>query len=829
MGAALLLLAVVIGFFFYGRYRFRQIVRDLPARLGVNIQQTATGFSYSQSSQGHTLFTLQASREFQMKSGHVLLHHVDITLYGAPGSGRTDHIFGSDFDYDQSQGIAISHGEVEIQLEGLGAGSEKQASAAAGAAGPNAIQVQTSGLTFVEKTGQASTGQPVRFELPRASGSSVGAEYNAKTGVLVLDSQVHITTNSKGKTATIGAAHAKLERAKMQTLLTEATLDYRTEHGSADEATVHLRRDGTAQEIDAQGHVRMATDRGSTVEAGTGVILLNARSQPLRADLGGGVTFAGGKTGERMQGSAEAGTLLFAAAPGSGGTTELRHAEFLGNVRFTQQPAEITGDAKGTLARELEAQKVDVEFARTAAGQPAEAQRVTAVGNPVLTLRQAAAKGAHPALTQTTRIRGDDLVATLGAGNTLRELDGTGHTRIENVSSDGARETSRGDMLRATFAEQPAPARGGAGTEGHLAQAQRNGARGRGGRRKGSQPGPAMQTVLETAVQDGNVVLSEIPASHSAASSAGASAANKPGSAPAEPLTAWAEHAEYRAANNVLTLTGHPRMREGATMQISAQQMAYDRDTQDASAEGDVKVTYTQPAQGESRAAVPQMGGNGPVHVIAERAAMRHATGEAVFCGTVKERARIWQGADSLLAPTIEIERNEDGLKAWGSGTRPDVLANFTSAMGAGHKEGLVSMESRMLDYSDRSRLADFRGDVTAEHGDEAIHADDALVFLKPEGKAERAGKQNSEIERVVATGHVVVSQPGRRGEGARLVYTADDGKYVLTGTPQAKPRLWDRAHGTTTGAALIFNSQNDSVEVSGGKSSAVTMTRAPR
>ncbi len=81
----------------------------------------------------------------------------------------------------------------------------------------------------------------------------------------------------------------------------------------------------------------------------------------------------------------------------------------------------------------------------------------------------------------------------------------------------------------------------------------------------------------------------------------------------------------------------------------------------------------------------------------------------------------------------------------------------------------------------------------------------------------------------MVATGHVVVTEPGRKGQGEKLVYTADEGKYVLTGTPAEPPRLWDRDHGTTTGAALIFSSQTDKVEVAGGKSSVVTETHAPR
>ena len=34
----------------------------------------------------------------------------------------------------------------------------------------------------------------------------------------------------------------------------------------------------------------------------------------------------------------------------------------------------------------------------------------------------------------------------------------------------------------------------------------------------------------------------------------------------------------------------------------------------------------------------------------------------------------------------------------------------------------------------------------------------------------------------MVAVGKVVVTEPNRRAVGDRLVYTADDGKYYLTG-----------------------------------------------
>ena len=60
--AASLLIAVLVGFFLWSGLQYRRIVQNLPRKLGVNIQQTASGFTYSQSSHGHTLFTIHASR-----------------------------------------------------------------------------------------------------------------------------------------------------------------------------------------------------------------------------------------------------------------------------------------------------------------------------------------------------------------------------------------------------------------------------------------------------------------------------------------------------------------------------------------------------------------------------------------------------------------------------------------------------------------------------------------------------------------------------------------------------------------------------------------------
>jgi lipopolysaccharide export system protein LptA len=835
---AALLLALVAGLIIYGRNRFRHIEKDLPARLGMNIQQTANGFSYTQTSQGHALFTLKASKELQLKSGHVLLHDVDITLYGPPGSGRTDRIFGSDFDYDQSQGVITSQGDVDIELQGTGTGTAAPPPASnAPASDPtsNTIRVRTRGLTFLQKTGEASTTQQVEFQLPRGAGTSVGADYNSKTGVVVLNSHVHITTSSNGKPAVVDASRATLLRSSDQALLVNATLNYETEDGSADQAIVYFRKDGTTEKIDAQGHVRMKTDTGATVDAATARIWMDAKSQPTQADLGGGVQFASARENETMHGSASDGTLLFeTVSTGPHAQTGLRHGEFRQNVSFNEEVTGLAKDPRGHAEKQLHAEKVDVEFAPPQAGQSVQARKAIAEGSPVVSSRQTPSKGPE----QTTRISGDQLVATLDEGNALRQLDGTGNTQIVQSATDGSHNASKADVLHATFIQQPALAPGNQGqAAGSQAIASQHKA-GAAGKKKDH--GPKMQTALETAIQDGNVVLTETPA-------------KKPGAAtqPAT-LTGWAQHAEYHAAEEVLHLTGSPRITDGEAMQMAAESIDYHRDTQNAAASGNVKATYTQ-QQKNAPGAAPAVGfaggGNSPVHVIAERATLVHATNQNLFYGTVQARARLWQDANSLLAPVIEIDRNQNLLKAWGegTGTAPVVNANFTSAMGANHQQSVVRVHSQTLVYSDKTRQGEFHGAVSAEQSDEVVHADDALLFLKPAaaasagaGGAKLASQPSPQIgtgsasgpgqlDHMIATGHVVFTQPGRKGNGEKLVYTASDGSYVLTGTEAAPPQMWDRVHGTTTGAALTFNSQDDSVVVSGGKSSAVTETRAKK
>lgn len=772
-----LLAVILIGFLLYAHYRLRHIARDLPARLGVNIQQTASGYTYSQSSKGHTLYTIHASKLIEYKKGgNATLHDVAITLYGPEGSNRVDKIYGSDFAFDPKQGIVRAQGIVSIDLQGFG-GADHGAK--------NTIHVKTSGLVFSQKTGQADTTEHTEFAFPQASGSSLGAHYNSKTGVLVLDHDVTLTS-SGAKPVVMRASHAEVVRSSMQAFLLNPRTEYESENGSADSAIVGFRDNGSASSINAEGHVRVVTKDGAVLTATNSLTQLNDKSKPTTTELTGGVNFLSKTADESMTGSANTATLTF------GDHTTLKHATFRNAVTFVDQVFKLAHDPKGTASRSIAASRLDVEFVPGPRGKHVIAQRALATGNASVALHTVPSNGPQ----QATTIRGDQLLADRTAdGKAIRQLNGWGNTEVVELAKDGSTNTSKGDRLAVTFA---------------MGKTQQT------GRKAGKAPHSRME--IASAVQDGHVILLQQP---------------KQGAGPVLPptLAAWAQHAEYHASDQVLHLTGNPRLQNGQLLQISANQIDYQRESGDASAFGDVKATYTEKAQGGTGA--PTLGGDGPVHITADRALMRHANGESTFFGASGTDARMWQGGNSILAPVLELTRKPATLKAYGASNRSGAVveANLTSAAGKKQAPEVMRIQSRELSYSDADRRGDFRGDVTARDSAGTIRSDDAQIYLMPAAKT-AAGQQahrTSELERIVASGRVVLTQSGRRGVGEKLVYTAADGRYVLTGAPGNPPRIEDAVKGTTTGSSLIFNSQNDSVVVSGGQSRAVTETRTPK
>src|SRR2546426_6643673 len=177
------MVVLVAGMYLYARHKVRNALKEVPEKIGLEVQQTAQGFTISRSEQGHTLFKVQASKAIQFKQGgRAELHDVAITLYGRD-STRFDQIYGSDFLYDPQSGDVTAQGEVQIDLEANPQGLTKPDQAVPKEL-KDPIHLKTTGLTFNQKTGNASTKEKVEFEVPQANGSAIGATYVANTSVL---------------------------------------------------------------------------------------------------------------------------------------------------------------------------------------------------------------------------------------------------------------------------------------------------------------------------------------------------------------------------------------------------------------------------------------------------------------------------------------------------------------------------------------------------------------------------------------------------------------------------------------------------------------------
>jgi lipopolysaccharide export system protein LptA len=799
------LVAAIAIFFFYGRLQGRRFGHDVPDGLSSSIQQSTQGFTYSESRGGHTIYTLHAAKAVQYKSdGHAELQDVSITLYGAQGAPE-NRIYGRAFDYDPVHGIARATGEVQIDFQGTAAPAPQAGNAPPDKAtedegeGKNTVHVKTSGLVFNKQTGLASTTEKLEFRLAEAAGSATGASFDSRTGIIILAADVAFNSSVGGSPLAVRAHHAQFDRASRLLYLLQDETDYADSHSSSDQATVSFRADGSAYQVLAQGNVILTKDDGQKINARIAHIDLGPKSEPQQAIVEGGVLYVADSPARLIHGSAAAATLLLGPGP------TIRHAQLRTAVSVVEEeklPPVNAATAKQnvpeSITRQVQAAQVDIDFA-PGPDRTLQAQKILAAGDARLNVHTIYAK-TQP---EDTTVQGDQLFATLADGEVLSSLRGTGHTSLTSVSPSGATQTSKGDNLLLTFAP-PEPAKASAGKS----------------KAKSPTPQPAQ---LQSAVQMGNVTVVQ------------QAAASGNGPAPG-PTTATAQRAAYDAATQIMQLSGNPRIQDPSG-ELSAASIEMERITGNATATGGVKATYRQ-ANGQQNV---ELGGTGPVHVVADRAHLDKPADLTTFYGKDAEPARMWQGSDSVAAPVLELSRTHATLAAHGpvgagsavnavfTGSPRDTTAN-SHPKPAG-QPSVVRLQSRTLLYSDNDHKAVFSGAVVAQTSSGQVHSNFMDVYFAPAAGAQPAGKtpQSSQVSRIVARGAVELLQPGRKGTGEELTYTAADGKFVLTGSSATPPRLTDQVRGTVTGNALIFNDRDDSVEVSGGEGKAVTQTRVAK
>ena len=253
-GAAIVMIAIVAGMYFYAKWRVRNVAHEVPKKIGIDVQQTAEGFSISKSQQGRTLFKVSASNVVQFKQGgRTQLHNVKITLYGRDSS-RYDRISGSDFEYDPTTGDISTTGTVRIDLQGNPEGISRPDQAVPPEP-KNPIHVETNGLIFNRNTGDASASGKVELQTPQASGSAIGLHYIAKIGTMNLLSAVVVDLTGP-QPSHLTAERAVVTKDPRLVVLTHPRLTREGQTSWADKATVFLRPDDTVERVLAEGNVQ---------------------------------------------------------------------------------------------------------------------------------------------------------------------------------------------------------------------------------------------------------------------------------------------------------------------------------------------------------------------------------------------------------------------------------------------------------------------------------------------------------------------------------------------------------------------------------------------
>ena len=288
-------------------------------------------------------------------------------------------------------------------------------------------------------------------------------------------------------------------------------------------------------------------------------------------------------------------------------------------------------------------------------------------------------------------------------------------------------------------------------------------------------------------------------------------------------LKAWGERARYTPSDQMLYLTGSPRVIDGG-MTTTARSMRMNRARGDAFADGDVKSSYSD-LQPQPNGAL--LASSSPIHVTARNMVTHQNPGVATYTG----KARLWQDANVVEAPSIVFERERRSVTAYGSATTPVSTALVQTDKNG--NETPVNITSKSLIYIDNERKAHFEGRVVAKSADATMTGNQVDVYLRARGPG--AAVQNSaqpvagasQIEKIIAEGQIVIVQPNRRAQGDHLVYTASDDKFVLTGGP---PSIFDAERGKVTGDSLTLFRRDDRVLVEGeAKSPTVTQTRVAR
>jgi lipopolysaccharide export system protein LptA len=281
---------------------------------------------------------------------------------------------------------------------------------------------------------------------------------------------------------------------------------------------------------------------------------------------------------------------------------------------------------------------------------------------------------------------------------------------------------------------------------------------------------------------------------------------------------AKAERALLDQPNNIINLLGGARMWD-STGSADADKIVMNQMSGDFIAEGHVTSTRQPDKKKDDSSGGGMLSEDEPLHARARKMISKDNNLDIRYEGD----AVLWQGADRLEAETVEIDRDNNLLKAHGhvlSQLLDKVKDDDASKDGkpapppkAATKASLrvfTIVRAPDLDYNDDTRLAHYSGGATLERPNMTVKGQDIHAFLRNDSK-------DSSLDHATADGHVEVHETAldrtRDGSSEHAEYYVDEDKVILEG---GQPRFVDSTRGTTLGQKLIWYSSDDRFVVNG-------------
>ncbi len=753
--------ATVFAFYWLGRKHAAPPAAPPPHPVPRGVRQQLTGFTMTRSERNRQIFRIQAARTLDLKQGGtVILQDVLVKFYGEPG-GQSDLLRTEQAEYNALSGDLFTSRNVELELNVPPSASFAPAAKPAKttrASSSTPLLVKTSRVSYRRQDSLIRTDAPVKFQVGAIIGTAQGLTFDTRNGE--LDLMKDIAAKFASPTGKLSAFPVHLTAAHL--------------HYSKEERTALL-----------TGPVTI-TEGSWKVTAGDAVIGLNAQNQVTAVSLSEGIT--GNEHGPSGVASFNARGANLHFLPGGG----LRSLLAEGKVSGRNQQ-------EGNLSF-LQADRVEIEFS----GPQAKPAAANLQGNVVLTFLPASSRNASAAVPNqfSADAAGQEKLVcqnlTLlfrSGGRSLRRAATSGPGTV-TIYPRGA-ETGGRVIDAGRFAmdfDHQSRIRTLIGSEGTKVTLLPTPAR-------GAKSSPVITTaqdltaefnpqtqVLTSMTQQGNFRFQQ------------------------SEWRGFASSATYSSSGQSVTLTGEPRIKNAGTW-AQARHVRMDLQQDRAVAWGRVQVSESQ----TGGSAADEQASTLPASVLADRAVFNWKDNVADYEGHV----RAWRDDDVLEAPSLEVDRLNRQLIA-GSGVVSSFLEPAASMAGRPAPTGRdsrlpVTVRARHLTYSDRTGTAVYQGDVRLATEGATLRSDRMEVHV-----ARGQGGNGVALERAVATGHVRVTEPGRRATGDRAVYTAQDGKIVLTGGP---PRLTDASKGLVTGRRLTFFIRGDRLLVDGGNGSPAVTT----